>query len=486
MISAERFCAELDARGVGLVTGVPCGWLQGPLALLARQPGRYVPAANEGAALAIAAGAELAGQRSAVLIQNSGFGNLINPLTSLIDTFAVPVIIFMTLRGWPRPEDDEPQHSLTGPATEPLLSQLGVGHQVLASGDDGLAQAWEAADRARAGRRPYAVLVPRGRIGRVEEPQPDDDPSGGGYDRGQAIEDLVPWLRGSAVFATTGRTSRELFTRADSPAHFYMLGSMGHALALGLGAAISRPDRRIVVLDGDGALVMHLGTALTVGAQAPANLIHIVLDNQTYDSTGGQPVPGPADWRSLGHAAGYRGVHLASSPAGTARAMATATDEPGPRLVVLRVTGSGRRPTRHPLAAHGAGDLAARFHTALEGAAAGSRTRPGEPEVSMVSRPLPHDHTTPATPATPDPDTLRGEVLKTVAELLADEGRPVEVHDDDVLADLALDSIALMFVLTHFERRYDVAFDNDTLRPDRYVTVGDLAAFVAEQVSTRG
>ncbi|WP_225827709.1 phosphonopyruvate decarboxylase [Streptomyces naphthomycinicus] len=372
MISAERFCAELDARGVGLVTGVPCGWLQGPLALLAREPGRYVPAANEGAALAIAAGAELAGRRSTVLVQNSGFGNLINPLTSLVDTFAIPAVIFMTLRGWPRPEDDEPQHSLTGPTTEPLLDRLGVGHQVLAPGDDGLARAWEAADRARAERRPYVVLVPRGRIGRVEEPRPGGADAGG-YDRGQAIDDLLPWLRGAAVFATTGRTSRELFTRADSPAHFYMLGSMGHAAALGLGAAVSRPDRRVVVLDGDGALVMHLGTALTVGAQAPANLIHVVLDNRAYDSTGGQPVPAPADWGSLARAAGYRGVHLVSSPAGTARAMAAATAGPGPCLVVVRIARSGRRPARHPLADLGPGDLAARFHTALE------RLPPAEP-----------------------------------------------------------------------------------------------------------
>ncbi|WP_225827708.1 acyl carrier protein [Streptomyces naphthomycinicus] len=98
----------------------------------------------------------------------------------------------------------------------------------------------------------------------------------------------------------------------------------------------------------------------------------------------------------------------------------------------------------------------------------------------MVSRPTRHD------PATPAPEALRSEVLQTIAELLADEDRPAEVHEDDVLADLALDSIALMFVLTHFERRYDVAFDNDTLRPDRYVTVGDLATLVCEQVGARG
>src|SRR5262249_52489573 len=108
MISAEAFCSHLDHLGIRLVTGVPCSYFGGPLQLLERQPGRYVAAVNEGSALAIAAGAELAGRRSAVILQSSGFGNLVNPLTSLVLTFDIPVLVFMSLRGWPDPSRDEP------------------------------------------------------------------------------------------------------------------------------------------------------------------------------------------------------------------------------------------------------------------------------------------------------------------------------------------------------------------------------------------
>ena len=109
------------------------------------------------------------------------------------------------------------------------------------------------------------------------------------------------------MFGTTGYISRELYGLADRPANFYMQGSMGHALALGLGAALARPQRRVVVLDGDGAVLMHLGTCATVGGIAPPNLVHVVLDNGTYESTGGQrTTSSTVDWSALGAAAGYR------------------------------------------------------------------------------------------------------------------------------------------------------------------------------------
>jgi phosphonopyruvate decarboxylase len=359
MISAEGFVAQLDRIGVRLVTGVPCAVFGGPLRLLEAQPGRYVAAANEGAALAIAAGASLAGAPSAVLIQNSGFGNLVNPLTSLVQTFDIPVLVFMSLRGWPDPARDEPQHAVMGRSTQALLDALGVPYRLLEPDEDQLAKVL---DEVGAIGRAGFVLVPKGSIGGagavVDRP--------GGFGRREAIEALLPYLGDALVFGTTGYISRELYGLADRPANFYMQGSMGHALALGLGAALARPQRRVVVLDGDGAVLMHMGTTATVGAMRPANLVHVVLDNGTYESTGGQlTTSSTVDWSALGAAAGYRSAVVCNDAVSLRRAL----DDPGegPRLVAVRIAPApGVTPPRVTGGLSPAG-LRARFTTAAAG-----------------------------------------------------------------------------------------------------------------------
>jgi phosphonopyruvate decarboxylase len=337
MISAEAFCAQLDRAGVGLVTGVPCSFFGGPLRLLHRQPGRYLPAANEGAALAVAAGAELAGRRSAVLIQNSGFGNLVNPLTSLVLTFDIPALVFMSLRGWPDPDRDEPQHAVMGRHTHGLLDTLGVRYWVLEPEEQHLAAVLDATEAPRRAGRPAFVLVPKGTIAPAEPLPGAPAPAPAPFARRDALAALVPFLDDTLVFTTTGFISRELYGLADRPATFYMQGSMGHALALGLGAAQAQPGRRVVVVDGDGAVQMHMGTCLTVGAAAP-DLLHVVLDNGAYESTGGQStVSGTLDWPAFGAAAGYRSAALCADAAGLTEALSRAAGTPGPHLVVARI-----------------------------------------------------------------------------------------------------------------------------------------------------
>ena len=330
MISAEGFVAQLDRIGIRLVTGVPCAVFGGPLRLLEQQPGRYVAAANEGGALAIAAGASLAGEPGAVLIQNSGFGNLVNPLTSLVQTFDIPVLVFMSLRGWPDPARDEPQHAVMGRSTMALLDALGVPYWLLEPDEEHLARVL---DEVRAGGRAAFVLVPKGSIGGAAAAGPA---GASGFGRREAIEALAPYLRDALVFGTTGYISRELYGLADRPANFYMQGSMGHALALGLGAALARPQRRVVVLDGDGAVLMHLGTCATVGGIAPPNLVHVVLDNGTYESTGGQrTTSSTVDWSALGAAAGYRSAVVCDDAASLRRALDGL--DGGPHLVAVRI-----------------------------------------------------------------------------------------------------------------------------------------------------
>jgi len=338
VISAQAFLNQLDRVGADLVTGVPCAVFAGPLRLLERQPGRYLPAPNEGSALAIAAGAVLAGRRSAVLLQNSGFGNLVNPLTSLALPFEIPVLVFMSLRGWPDPERDEPQHAVMGRATQRLLDVLDVPYWLLEPDEEHLAKVLDDAESARAAGRPTFVLVPKGTIGAADPAEAGAQTGSAVFGRREAIAALVPYLDGALVFTTTGYISRELYGHADRPTNFYMQGSMGHALALGLGAALARPERRVVVVDGDGAVLMHMGTCAAVGAAAPPSLVHVVLDNGAYESTGGQPTTSSTvDWTHLGAAARYGSTAVCDDGDGLEAALQNIAGVPGPHLIVARI-----------------------------------------------------------------------------------------------------------------------------------------------------
>lgn len=330
MVSAEEFCRSLDEHGFTGCVGVPCSYFSGPTALLGP---RYVAAADEGAALAMAAGSALAGSRTGVLIQNSGFGNLVNPLTSLVLPYRIGVVVFMSLRGWPNPAGDEPQHAVMGTSSHRLLDVLGVPHWTVF---DDLDSVLGAAVLAASAGSPAFVLVPKGVVGTVA--------FGGGGGTGLTRADAVKAVVASvppraAIVSTTGYASRELCAAGDRPGNFYMQGSMGHAPAIALGAALSAPDRPVVVLDGDGALLMHLGTMSTIGAVAPENLVHVVLDNGSYESTGAQPTTARStDFAAVARATGYRTVVTCASAAELSTALSGLSGTPGPQMVVVSTT----------------------------------------------------------------------------------------------------------------------------------------------------
>ncbi|MCX4902784.1 phosphonopyruvate decarboxylase [Streptomyces sp. NBC_00878] len=336
VIGAEKFAAALLAQDYRFFSGVPCSRLAGLVSVLSGHEGRYVPAANEGAALAVAAGARMAGTRSAVLIQNSGLGNLVNPLTSLALAYEIPVLIVVSLRGWPV-GTDEPQHSVMGRTTESTAGLYGVPSMLLEPSPASLEEALACAREAEATGKPYFLLVPKGTV-ETAEPVPISVGPDRTLSRAEAVRMVSARVADAAIYGTTGYTSRALFAAADRPGNFYMQGSMGHALALGLGTALRRPDRRVVVLDGDGAALMHLGTMSTVGHLAPANLLHVVLDNGTYGSTGSQPTTSAAvDWPELARATGYRAAWSCADGSELPTALDKALTEPGPCLVAVRI-----------------------------------------------------------------------------------------------------------------------------------------------------
>jgi phosphonopyruvate decarboxylase len=346
MIRAEAFIEAASARGFGLYTGVPCSYLtpfincvagQGSAARRVRRDAiatapstpvlRYVGAANEGDAVAIAAGAELGGLPSIVMFQNSGLGNAVNPLTSLTWTFRIPVLLIVTWRGEPGGAADEPQHELMGQITPRLLELMGIPWSEFPADEAEVAPALErACAYMKAEGRPYALVMRKGSVAETAIPAPPARTPGrrataisearANATRRQMLGAVQMVLRSDdVVIATTGYTGRELFALGDRPCQFYMVGSMGCASSLGLGLAIARPDKRVVVLDGDGAALMRLGALTTIGNERPNNLLHIVLDNGMHESTGGQAtVSHNVDFCALAAASGYPRVMAASDP----------------------------------------------------------------------------------------------------------------------------------------------------------------------------
>ncbi|SDF58437.1 phosphonopyruvate decarboxylase [Limimonas halophila] len=348
----------LAAHGVDFAAGVPCSLQGGVFAAL--EQGRadipYVAASGEGEAVGIAAGAWLAGRRPAVLLQNSGLGNTVNPLAALTQPFGIPVLLLVSWRGQPG-TGDAPQHAVMGAATHAVLSDLGIAHEELAETPDGVAAqlarltAWMDTER-----RSAALIVPPGRIAEHDagtasrvsavadadparrEPAPHRDFRAGGAPPARAetlravAETLPPE---AAVVATTGKIARECYALADRPRNFYVTGGMGSAAAIGLGIARAQPARPVVVLDGDGAALMRLGTLATVGAQAPARLTHVLLDNGAHDSTGGQRTANPGvDFAAVARACGYAATAACDTRDGLAEAL-RAPD--GPALVHAHV-----------------------------------------------------------------------------------------------------------------------------------------------------
>ncbi len=333
MIAADRFVEAGRKRGFGLYTGVPCSYFKSFINYVIDSTRlRYVGATNEGDAVAIAAGSELGGRPAIVLMQNSGLGNAVNPLTSLTETFRLPVLLIVTLRGEPGGKPDEPQHAWMGQITTAMLDLVGIGWEWFPERDDQIEPVLERTTAALAAeRRPRALVMRHGsvadwplrsrpQIQPLVPPSPVP-PAQAQFKRAPMLAAIQANLQpGDVVVATTGYTSRELYAAGDRENQFYMVGSMGCALSFGLGVALAQPGRRVIVLDGDGALLMRMGALATIGYQRPANLLHVVLDNQAHESTGGQAtVTHSIDICGIAAACGYPAVARAATPDALAR-----------------------------------------------------------------------------------------------------------------------------------------------------------------------
>jgi phosphonopyruvate decarboxylase len=320
-IKAESFLEKGRQAGIELYTGVPCSYLKPFINYVIDSPKlHYIGATNEGDAVAIASGAEISGKHAAVMFQNSGFGNTVNPLTSLNMIFKIPVLVIATLRGEPGGPADEPQHDLMGKITTGLFELMQIPWEYFPQEEAEIAPVLERAVTHMTGARtPYALVMKKDSVESYKlqtkasprplppltadtKAWPADLPS-----RTDVLRVVQKAARpNDALVATTGYTGRELYALEDKASQLYMVGSMGCASSFGLGIAWAKPNKRAVVLDGDGAILMRLGALATLGYERPMNLLHILLDNEAHDSTGGQStVSHSVDFVTIAKACGY-------------------------------------------------------------------------------------------------------------------------------------------------------------------------------------
>ncbi len=335
MIKAGDFVQFLKEQGIEFYTGVPCSFFKDVINCLEQTSGNYTIAPNEGSALSLASGAVMGGQGAAVMIQNSGLGNLINPLTSLCMIYKIPVLLFVSGRAYG--VADEPQHEIMGAKMTALLDSIGVPHCDLPSDSSWQESLKKGIETMKRNKSPFVVLVRKDTFEKFKR-QPSA-PSAYPMKRVEAVKIISEYFQPEDLaFATTGMISRELFALADRPGNFYMQGSMGHIGAVAMGAAMTRPDRKVFVLDGDGAFLMHMGNTSMIGHYKPANLFHIVLDNEAYETTGDQDTTAKScDFEAVARACGYTSCASAASEADFREKLQELSKKAGPTFLRVKI-----------------------------------------------------------------------------------------------------------------------------------------------------
>ena len=317
MVNQQTLFQELDKLGVKFFTGVPDSLLNDFCLYLVNNipDGRHVMAANEGNAIAIAAGNYMAtGNIPVVYMQNSGIGNATNPLLSLTHdcVYGIPMILVIGWRGDPS-INDHAQHKKQGELTPVLMSDMDIPYEILDADDTVIDKFTWAVNKAKEISAPVALIAKKAILTQKEKKQTYADSKL--MNREEAVAAVVDVIGEDAIYlGTTGRATREvheqLIAHGIGEGHEWQnVGSMGHVSSVGLGLALARPDKRIVVFDGDAAAVMHMGALATNCRYKAGNMLHIVLNNGVNESVGGQPSAGYLiDLTTIAKACGYRTV----------------------------------------------------------------------------------------------------------------------------------------------------------------------------------
>ena len=366
MIRPEFFIEKLRENGIDCFAGVPDSLLKNICAYITDHcdAEHNIIAANEGAAVGLAAGHYLAtGHPACVYMQNSGEGNIINPLASLTDpeVYNIPVLLLIGWRGRPGVHD-EPQHVKQGKVTTGLLNTMGINFDVLSKEEEKAEKQIAKAIDALKKKDVYALVIEKDtfedyKLQNVEMNELT-------MSREEAIQTVAAALgEKDCIVSTTGMISRELFEyrTAMNEGHerdFLTVGSMGHASQIALGIAIAKPDRKVWCFDGDGAAIMHMGSMAIVANKAPMNYVHVVFNNGAHDSVGGQPTVGlKINLPAVAKAVGYPQTYSVSTKEDLEKLLTSSflhqTSFDGPVLIEVRVKKGNRkdlgRPTTTPI-----------------------------------------------------------------------------------------------------------------------------------------
>lgn len=360
MISPKFFINSLSDRQIDFFSGVPDSLLKNMCAYIAdnMDEKHNVIAANEGAAIGLAVGHYLAtGEISVVYMQNSGEGNIINPLASLTDkeVYNIPVLLLIGWRGEPGIHD-EPQHVKQGKVTIPLLDVMGIKNVVMSKSevdftkqlDDALAYMHETNEA-------FALVIEKDTFESYSLKLEQDFVSSLSMTRENAIQTVVDSIcKKDVIVSTTGMISRELFEYRTKmgeshQSDFLTVGSMGHASQIALGIALEIPERKVYCFDGDGAVIMHMGSMAIIGDKSPRNFIHVVFNNGSHDSVGGQPTVGlKIDIPAIAKSVGYKAVFSVDCKDDLDIALERIGGEAGPVLLEIKVRKGNRKDLGRP------------------------------------------------------------------------------------------------------------------------------------------
>ncbi len=365
MIEALAFLEEIKKYKIGFFSGVPCSLLK-PIInqVISDDNLYYVTAASEGEAIGIATGSGLTGRTGVVMLQNSGLGNIVNPITSLTNIYKIPCLLIISHRGDPKAKEDAVQHKIMGKITEDLLDLLGIYKQDFPLKTNQIKPALKRAfSSMKENSLPSAFILRRDNfkscnscyqnknskitfgkvIKNAEIPRIL-------LSRKKAISEIASVInREDLVVSATGMISRELFCTYDRPGNFYMQGSMGTTAAIGLGVALNHPKRKVIIMDGDGSVLMRMGSLATVGYHQPSRYIHIVLDNACYDTTGGQKsTSNTLSFPHLAVYAGYRRAVTVYSLKTMLKYFNQFQKEKGPSMLHVKIRKTANRKSKRP------------------------------------------------------------------------------------------------------------------------------------------
>lgn len=295
-MKVEKF---VEILGADFYAGVPDSQLKALCNYLINTYGtdgeHHIIAANEGNCTALAAGYHLAtGKVPVVYMQNSGEGNIINPVASLMNdkVYGIPCIFVVGWRGEPGVHD-EPQHIYQGEVTVKLLEDMDISTFIIGKGttEEDARKVMEGFRKRLAEGKQVGFVVRKGALEYDNAPEYKNDNK---LIREDIVRHIIDVTGEDPIVSTTGKTSRELFelrvARDETHGHdFLTVGSMGHSSSIALGVALHKPDKKVWIIDGDGAMLMHMGAMALIGSYAPRNVVHIVVNNSSHESVGGQP-----------------------------------------------------------------------------------------------------------------------------------------------------------------------------------------------------